>query len=559
MRDALIHRGPDGNAIAVTEACGLVHTRLSIIDLETGRQPLKDERGAELIGNGEIYNYVELWPSIHNRAPRTKSDFEPALILASELGSEATARLRGMYAFAHASNGGRDGILARDPFGIKPLYYANTADGIAFASEPRALFAGGFCKPKVGAEQRDELVDLHFTVDGKCIFENVSRVLPGETISIRDGAIVSRDRTRPDMVAPATDAGEAALIAQFDAVLQNSVDVHRRADVPYGLFLSGGIDSSAILAMLSRLSDQKVLCFTAGFDGGDADEREAAARIARHYRAEHICVEFGERDFFELLPKIAWALDDPTADYATLPTFKLAQEARKHLKVVLAGEGGDELFAGYGRYRRALRPWWLGGRQPRRRSAIDTLGLGRAPVAWRTRPAHTFPAGTPLQKAQAADIEDWLPNDILLKLDRCLMAHGVEGRTPFLDREMARFAASLPDAMKVRNGMGKWLLRRWAETYCPPVDAQSPKSGFTVPVKRWIARRKTDLAKVVAGQAGIAEAFRPEAVRSVFLAADERVAGAAAWSLLFYAVWHAVHICRAAANDDVFALLAVAT
>lgn len=562
MRDALAHRGPDGEAIEIRGANAFVHTRLAIIDLATGRQPLEDSKGARLIGAGEIYNYIELWPHIHNHGPRTHSDFETALHLTTDFGMAAMERLRGMYALAYCAGEGRNVLLARDPFGIKQLYYTSVGDGIAFASEPSALIAAGFADPIVDPEKRDELIDLHYTSGCDTIFKGVKRVLPGESLNIRDGEIVERHRQSVSLHCPPSSADDEGLLRKFDAVFQDSVDVHRRSDVPYGLFLSAGIDSSAILAVLARLLNEPVLCFTAGFDDDSvADERAAAARIARYYKAEHITVQFSVDDFWRSLPAVADALDDPTADYAALPIFKLAAEARRHVKVVLTGEGGDELFAGYGRYRRTLRPWWLGGRQPLRRSMIEQFGLARGPVAWvhrqeRNRRAEVT-SETALQRAQAADIESWLPNDILLKLDRCLMAHGLEGRTPFLDREMANFAASLPDDAKIRNGMGKWLLRRWAERNCPPANARMPKKGFTVPVRHWISRRRSDLADLVSRQSGIAETFRPEAVRSVFMAADERVPGAAAWSLLFYAVWHSVHICGAnAKNNDVFAVLA---
>ncbi len=561
MRDALAHRGPDGDAIDIHGANALVHTRLAIIDLVTGRQPLESQQGARLIGAGEIYNYVELWPHIHNHRPRTHSDFETALHLTTDFGMAAMERLRGMYALAYYDANGRNVVLARDPFGIKQLYYTDVNDGIAFASEPSAFMAAGFANPAVDPEKRDELIDLHYISGRDTIFKGVKRVLPGESLNIRDGEIVERDRQSVSLHRPPSQLDEESLLRKFDAVFQDSVDVHRRSDVPYGLFLSTGIDSSAILAVLARLLNEPVLCFTAGFDDDSvADERAAAARIARHYKAEHITVQFSVDDFWRSLPAVADALDDPTVDYASLPIFKLAAEARRHVKVVLTGEGGDELLAGYGRYRRTLRPWWLGGRQPLRRSMIERLGLARGPVAWVQRqernPSAAMYGETVLQRAQAADIESWLPNDILLKLDRCLMAHGLEGRTPFLDREMANFAATLPDNMKIRHGMGKWLLRRWAERNCPPADARMPKKGFTVPVRNWISRRKSDLAELVSRQSGIVEAFRPEAVRSVFMAADERVPGAAAWSLLFYAVWHSVHICGANAQDDIFAVLA---
>lgn len=561
MRDALAHRGPDGKAVEIHGANALVHARLAIIDLVTGRQPLVSEQGARLIGAGEIYNYIELWPQIHNHKPRTHSDFETALYLTTDFGMAAMERLRGMYALAYCDAQGRDVVLSRDPFGIKQLYYTSTGDGIAFASEPRAFMVAGFTDAIVDPAKRDELVDFHYTNGSETIFKGIKRVLPGESLNIRDGEITDRQRQTVPLHHLPSGLNEEELVRKFDAVFQDSVDVHRRSDVPYGLFLSAGIDSSAILAVLARLLNEPVLCFTAAFDDDSvADEGAEAARIARHFKAEHITVKYSIDDFWQSLPAVANALDDPTSDYAALPTFKLAAEARRHVKVVLTGEGGDELLAGYGRYRRALRPWWQGGRQPTRRSMIERLGLKRGPVAWtkseKQNRVDRVPGQTALQRAQAADIESWLPNDILLKLDRCLMAHGLEGRTPFLDREMANFAAALPDNMKIRHGMGKWLLRRWAEQHCPPVDARMSKKGFTVPVRHWISRRKSDLADLVSRQSGIAEAFRPEAVRSVFMASDERVPGSAAWSLLFYAVWHSVHICGAAAENDVFAVLA---
>jgi asparagine synthase (glutamine-hydrolysing) len=223
--------------------------------------------------------------------------------------------------------------------------------------------------------------------------------------------------------------------------------------VPYGMFLSGGIDSSAILAMMARLNARPVKAFTIGFSRTDAiDERQAAHAVATELGAEHIEVEFRESDFWFLLPEIAQAMDDPAADYAVLPTYKLAATAREAgLKVILSGEGGDELFAGYGRYRSVTRPWWAGGKLLRARGNLDKLGLLRGDLAgWRDGVAAAElnsqrDGRTRLQVAQATDCADWLPNNLLIKLDRCLMAHGVEGRTPFLDPAVARFAFSLPD------------------------------------------------------------------------------------------------------------------
>jgi asparagine synthase (glutamine-hydrolysing) len=235
-----------------------------------------------------------------------------------------------------------------------------------------------------------------------------------------------------------------------------------------------------------------LLAFTAGFDVPHAgDERAAAARIAARVGARHVQLEVSEAMVWQHLPEIVAAVDDPAADYAIIPTWFLARRAREDVKVVLSGEGGDEIFGGYGRYRAAMRPWWLGGKAPRARGCFDRLDVLReAPTGWRdgigaAEAAASLPGRSRLQAAQALDVADWLPNDLLIKLDRCLMAHGVEGRTPLLDPGIAAAAFRLPDALKVRDGMGKWLLRQWLAQHLPAADPFGPKQGFTVPVAAW--------------------------------------------------------------------------
>jgi asparagine synthase (glutamine-hydrolysing) len=255
-------------------------------------------------------------------------------------------------------------------------------------------------------------------------------------------------------------------------------------------------------------------------------------------------------------------MDDPAADYATLPTYMLAAAARAvGLKVVLCGEGGDELFAGYGRYRSIVRPWWLGGRTMRRKGTFDGLGVLReASVGWRdgigaTEITETRTDRTRLQVAQAVDCADWLPHDLLAKLDRCLMAHGVEGRTPFLDPLVANLAFRLPDRLKLRQGKGKWLLRRWLDRAMPEAGAMAPKRGFSVPVAQWIHGEGARLGPLVAAQPGIAEIADAAAVAKLFR--DPRKhAGFAAWTLLFYALWHRRHVRGLPADGDVFHCLA---
>jgi asparagine synthase (glutamine-hydrolysing) len=315
-------------------------------------------------------------------------------------------------------------------------------------------------------------------------------------------------------------------------VLEDSVRVHQRSDVPYGLFLSGGIDSAAIATLMARLNERPVTAFTCGFEApGARDERAQAEKVARALGLDWRETQFGEADFWRILPQVAWALDDPTADYATLPTYKLAEAAKGSLTVVLTGEGGDELFGGYGRYRRALRPAWLGGR-PAEPRPDDAAALAR----WRAE-AKAPKALTRLQQAQWADVATWLPGDLLLKLDRCLMAHGLEGRTPFLDPKVAAFAFPLPDRFKVRGRFGKWLLRKWLERTCPAAEPWARKQGFTVPVEAWIAPRAADIAPRIARIAAVRRLREPEAVRLAFASEAGR-----RWPLLFFAVWSLIHL-----------------
>jgi len=566
MADAIAHRGPDGRGEYNVADVALVQNRLAIIDLETGDQPLfaaREDDASELalVANGEIYNYIELREDMSKVAFTTKSDCEPILHLYRTYGIDFAEHLRGMYAVAIHDVGGGALVLARDPFGIKPLYYGLAADGFVFASEPQALLRAGLVEPEIDASKRDELLALQFTTGAETIFPGIYRVLPGETIIIREGRIAERallSALPPG--GPAKASADTALKA-FDKIITEAVDVHQRSDVPYGMFLSGGIDSSVILKVMSRLNQSPVHALTAGFPGSDVhDEREHAKIVAKACGADHEEITLGEDDFWRELPAITAALDDPCADYAVVPTFMLARRAHDAgLKVVLSGEGGDELFAGYGRYRRQCRPALFGGRPMRHAAILAGTGVLREePKGWRDgiaaaeREARAYGRNS-LQVAQAVDCADWLPNDLLTKLDRCLMAHGVEGRVPFLDPFVADFAFKLPNRLKVRGRTGKWLLRKWLETALPESRPFSPKRGFTVPVGSWISVQGSRLGGLVAGQAGIAEMCDTDAVKRLFVAGDDN--GHAQWTLLFYALWHQHHIVGTKSDGDVFDVL----
>jgi asparagine synthase (glutamine-hydrolysing) len=561
---ALAHRGPDGGGHHLAGSVALAHTRLAIIDLAGGDQPLF-AGAAALVANGEVYNYRELREA-HRLSCTTGSDCEPPLHLFRREGLGFAAGLRGMYAIALHDRGTRQVVLARDRFGIKPLYLAEIPQGIAFASEPQALVAAGLVAPRVRAQARAELLQSQFTTGAGTIFEGITRVLPGETVAIADGAVAERRRIPALPEGPPEAITPDAALARLDAALEESVALHQRSDVPYGMFLSGGTDSAAVLAMMRRLNEKPVLAFTAGFDiPGAADERGQAAQVARAAGARHETVAVTQAMVWRHLPGIVACMDDPAADYAIIPTWFLGRAAREAgVKVVLSGEGGDEMLGGYGRYRAAMRPWWLGGKTPRAHGAFDRLGeVLRDPAAlagWRdgiaaAGDAAALPGRTRLMAAQALDVADWLPNDLLIKLDRCLMAHGVEGRTPLLDQGMAEACFRLPDALKVRGGAGKWLLRQWLARHLPESEPFRPKQGFTVPIGAWIEAVGERLGPLVAAQPGVAEIARPDRVAALFRHAREKHRAFAAWHLLFYALWHRRHIEGRAAEGDVFAVL----
>ncbi len=563
LAEALYHRGPDGLHWAAGGTVGVTHSRLAIIDRAGGDQPLHGPDGTYLVANGEIYNDPVLRAVLSDAPFRTKSDCEAPLHLYPDTGVDFADSLRGMYAIALVDPTRERVVLARDPFGIKPLYIAETAKGVAFASEAQALVTAGLVKPRVVEAKRDELLELQFTTGRQTPFEGITRVLPGETLVIERGRVVaSRQR------AALTETGrrftrKPQALKALDGALMESVDLHQRAEVPYGMFLSGGIDSSVILALMARLNDRPVWAYTAGFpDTGVPDERDHARAVARAAGAHHVEVAVTKEDFWRWLPSMVESVDDPCADYAIVPTWLLAREARKDVTVILSGEGGDELFAGYGRYRTAARPWPL-ARAMRRKGTFHDLDVLRRPSAtWRDGVAASEVAASRLfrsrlKRSQAVDVADWLPNDLLVKLDRCLMAHGMEGRVPFLDPVVADVAMRLPDRMVRKGNMGKILLREWLQAVLPESLPFAPKKGFTVPVGEWIAERGVELGPLVAASPGIPDMAFPDRVCALFLATGKRERFAA-WTLLFYALWYRRHILGQPMDGDVFHVLTTA-
>ena len=563
LRNALGHRGPDGDGRYVKGPVGFIQTRLAIIDLDTGDQPLFHENGSALIANGEIYNYVELRQNLCEAGFKTRSDSETALRLYARDGIDGFDQLRGMYAFALHDAMENQVVLCRDPFGIKQLYYVETPEFFAFASEAQALVAAGLIGRTVREDARAELLQVQFTTGSDMILDGIKRLLPGETLVLKNGRVVERRRRQVLGDKGVVGARLDGALTQWDHVFEESVRLHQRSDVDYAMFLSGGVDSASLLGMMHRLNERPVTAYTAAFEASSVhDERELAREVAKACNANHVEVMFSERDFWTLLPEVAAKMDDPVADYAILPTYKLAAEAARDFKVVLSGEGGDELFGGYGRYRSVMRPLLLGGRVMRSKGTFDKIDVLHPKVleGWRdgiaaSESRENRGKRSRLAVAQAVDCSDWLPNDLLIKLDRMLMAHGLEGRTPFLDPMVADFAYHLPDRLKVRKGVGKFLLRSWLERCLPMAQPFAKKRGFTVPVGEWIAGQGKRLGPLVANQAGVLEIADPVRVGKLFTTPGKKES-AACWHLLFYALWHQTNILGQAPADDVFDTLA---
>jgi asparagine synthase (glutamine-hydrolysing) len=517
-----------------------------------------------LVANGEIYNAPELRAEMGGDAGfKSLSDCEPIVHLFERLGDDYAQALRGMYGVALYDPARKTLTISRDQFGIKPLYYIETPDYLAFASEASALFQAGLAVARLRAGAASELLQLKHVTGAETIFDGVMRVEPGETLVVVDGAVASRRSIAMlAPIAPRRMSLETALKA-FDKVMTQSVDVHLRTDVPYGLFFSGGIDSSILLTLMQRLVGPRVQALTLGYSGQlPGDESGSALEIAKGSGAQCRRIEMTPDDFWRLAPRIAAALDDPTTDAAILPTFMLGQAAHAQgLKVTLCGEGADELFGGYARYRRARLPW-AGlelGHEERRGALDDAPALAGLFPGWSAGFASVAAEQgrrwkTPLRTLLAIDCYERLPNSLLMKLDRCLMANSVEGRTPFLDRDVAAFALSLPDHLKASLRYGKVLLREWLARANPAARPFARKKGFNPPVGAWMAARAETLGELVAAQPGVAALVPAAAVRGVFEQAAQR--HQPAWSLLFYALWHHHHILGASCDGDIAEVLA---
>ncbi|MGB7437320.1 MAG: asparagine synthase (glutamine-hydrolyzing) [Candidatus Acidiferrum sp.] len=544
MADTLYHRGPDDDGYYVSGPIGLGFRRLAIIDLQRGHQPVSNEDGTiQIIFNGEIYNYQELRESLLAKGHvfKTQSDTEVIVHLYEELGPQCLERLRGMFAFAIWDENTKSLLLARDRVGIKPLYYCLTDRSLVFGSEIKAILAD----PSIGREIAPEMIDRFLTFlylpGQETLLRGIRKLLPGHYLLVRDEKVVIRQYWDLSFAKPNRSQNFRDAEGDLQSLLTKAVELHMIADVPVGVLLSGGVDSTGVLSFAVHGTDKQVSSFTVGFSGGEvADERPYARLAADRFGTQHHDITISSKDFASFLPKYVWHMEEPVCEPPAVALYYVSKLARNYVKVLLSGEGGDEAFAGYSTYRnlvwlerakRGLAP--LNGAVARGLSLADSLfHLPRAakyaplvkdpfPGYYYSRTSnphrytgnrlgevysgdfartvdreHTLEPVRQLQKHVRGqntldamlyiDTKTWLPDDLLIKADKMTMANSVELRVPLLDHRVLEFAASLPPSFKLNGFNRKYILKRALIQKIPKEIRNRKKVGFPVPYESWL-------------------------------------------------------------------------
>jgi asparagine synthase (glutamine-hydrolysing) len=593
MSATLVHRGPDSDGTLLDGPVGIAARRLSIIDLETGDQPIANEDGrVHVVQNGEIYNYRELRTGLERRGHRfrTRADTEVLVHLYEEQGADFARLLRGMFALAVWDAPRRRLVLARDRFGIKPLYYRASEDELEFASELRALPRG-----EIDPDAVEAFLALNSIPAPLTIFRDVRKLPPGHVLEWESGETRLTRFARPAPVAAGEtrDDDEAELIEECRARMRDSVRAHLVSDVAVGVLLSGGIDSSLLAALAAEESPEPLRTFSIGFEERSFNELEQARLVAERYATAHRELVL-RPDAALLLPALAEAFDEPFADSSALPTYLVSELAAREVKVALSGEGGDELFGGYYTYAADLLADRVGPLAALARPLVERLptstakasfdykakrfvrGARLAPLerhhAWkeifspelraeltashgdfdplslhRVRFEETKGAEL-LARLQDVDLGLYLADDLLVKTDRASMAHSLEARVPFCDQVVASFALSLPTRHKVRGLRKKVLLRRAAAPLLPRSIVSGRKQGFSIPAAAWLRGELEPFARETLASDTLKRQgfFRPETVSRLI---DEHVAGKEdrsrqLWGLLAFTLWHERHVER---------------
>ena len=606
MRDVITHRGPDEAGIHCDGRAVLVHRRLSIVDLSSGQQPLSNEDASVwVIFNGEIYNHADIRKDLeaHGHTYRTKSDTETIVHAYEQWGEECVQRFRGMFAFAIWDAPKRRLLLVRDRLGVKPLYWTRTADALLFGSEIKAILASGLVEAEANQAVLPEVLSTRYTSGEDTMFRGIHKLMPGHLMVFENGTITKRQYW--DVPARGTAALQplaSSPVERFKELLQESVKLRLMADVPLGMFLSGGIDSSAIAALISRMIDRPLQTFSVAFKDRAFNELEYAREVATAIGAVSHEIVIDDRDFFGALPKLVWHEDEPIAHPSSVPLYFVSALARQHVTVVLTGEGSDELLAGYGKYPRVAWNWRAGTvyermMPPSLRSSIargvlpmlpaklaryakrSFLAMDRTPESMffdnfasirlaeqqqllspALRAASTragaygasldyfnTPNGnsTLLDRLLYADIKTYLV-ELLMKQDQMSMAASIESRVPFLDHKLVEFASTLPDEWKLKGWTTKRVLRESMKGLLPDAILNRPKMGFPVPFANWTRGGWNDVARDVlldrrSRERGLLD---PQAVDRLLTdhAAGRTEGGDRIWTLLNLELWYRTFI-----------------
>ncbi|MDK8551666.1 asparagine synthase (glutamine-hydrolyzing) [Corynebacterium pseudodiphtheriticum] len=594
------HRGPDAAGTWNDEHAVFGFNRLSIIDLEHSHQPLRwgpedDPERYAMTFNGEIYNYVELRAELKEAGYhfQTSGDGEPIVVGFHHWGPSVVEHLRGMFAIAIWDTRRKQMFVARDQFGIKPLFYATTPAGTVFASEKKSILElADAIDLGLGLDRRaiEHYVDLQYVPEPESLHADIRRLESGCTAILSPGGQVKAERYfRPRFQTKAVPAGqEQQLFDRIAHALEDSVEKHMRADVTVGSFLSGGIDSTAIAALAKR-HNPNLLTFTTGFEREGYSEVDVAAESAEAIGAEHIVKIVSPEEYADAIPKIMWYLDDPVADPSLVPLHFVAAEARKHVKVVLSGEGADELFGGYTIYKEPLSlapfekipsplrrglgalsrilPDGMKGKSLLERGSMSMeeryYGNARSfnfeqmqrVIPWArkdwdhrdvTKDIYARSEDMdPVARMQHLDLFTWMRGDILVKADKINMANSLELRVPFLDKEVFRVAETIPHELKISHGTTKYALRKAMEQIVPPHVLHRKKLGFPVPMRHWLAGDELHgWAQEQINASQTEDIFNKKAVLEML---QEHRAGQSdhsrrLWTVLAFMVWHGIFV-----------------
>lgn len=596
MLDAMLHRGPDGSGIWTAPGVGLGHLRLSIIDLESGAQPmLTDDEALAVVFNGEIYNFAEVRAELEAKGHvfRTHSDTEVILHGYRQWGEECVHRFNGMFAFALFDARAQSLWLVRDRLGVKPLHYALLSDGsLIFGSELKSLLAHPLLRRAPDLSALEDYMAYGYVPDDACLVAGVRKLGAGETLRLVRGRPLPQPHRYWDVsFADRTKSSPQETEEELVALMRQAVRSRMVADVPLGAFLSGGVDSSSVVALMAEASSQAVKTCTIGFDVAALDETAYADRIARRFATDHRS-RIVKPDDYGLIDRLAFHFDEPFADASALPTFRVCELAREQVTVALSGDGADEAFAGYRRHRFQMQGERIRGLIPAsiREPLFGTLGKYYPKADWAPRALRaksTFlelaggggeayaasvgvtphslrqrlftqeikgrlggyraedryvkamanaPARDALDRAQYADIKYWLPGDILTKTDRMSMAVSLEAREPLLDHRLVEFAARLPVSQRIRGNSGKYLLKKAMEPYLPQDILYRQKMGFVTPISAWFRGALAGEATAIAGGSALARTEWFDSAMLARIATDHRSGvadhGRLLWQLL---------------------------